>query len=731
MPKLSIFERQNKNQSQTGKMVEYIGGMLAGSKYSNPGMVKSLLSLESLDDGARDEVYRSSSDLEKGLENIRLELGLEDLISDYQLAAGTYAGMYATNPRALYTSPRKALAQSELSPINIAVEDAFDERPSAYSMEAYDERNNELAQNFSIVYNIHASQQDEFGETWYPTIVIPPDHVGYNVTISLLTVFDGFKRGITGALTDYQKKNVLRAFADPTILKNDMTKIVPVYRAQAADNFVDQNLIAAYDTVRDGETIHTAPLAIGKSIDLLSISQTDAMLANAASDQTDSIDTALEIGRVFVKFTSGQNTDIVVFPIKTLPGAVYQKYPSGNYRRMIVAFETSSLTITKDTKTFGTTDLTTMTAIAQQNLFLTFKMDLNGQVNIEKGDCKLDGSIGGIFALKDANDDDVSLSAGVGATLAGIINSAEILGYDIEAYRTNANRRERGQLIDRTQTTQPYTVRLRSPITALHPVNADPSMDSTDLDNLITVTRIRTSNAAVDALFQAKEVLAAYTDIRDNTGEGPEVFGGGRYYVRPTYIPKSFDLRTIVDSLTSTSRAEDIQNALINQIRIMAYELWRRSEYKAAMEALNGGVNGMPKIIIGTDTVLSQFLMITGDNRTVGPRFNYRVVDTLNKRMTGKIFISFGVFDDNRNAQPNMLNWGNMLWSPELTLVMPISRDNQVSKELTVQPRFLHINNLPILGYMEVTGLEEVNAKIAIDINGSVNGNLTLTSPAP
>ena len=55
-----------------------------------------------------------------------------------------------------------------------------------------------------------------------------------------------------------------------------------------------------------------------------------------------------------------------------------------------------------------------------------------------------------------------------------------------------------------------------------------------------------------------------------------------------------------------------------------------------------------------------------------------------------------------------------MAWKPELTLVMPISRNGQISKELTVSPSFLHIVNLPILGVIEVSGIEDSLSRVPV-----------------
>ena len=134
-----------------------------------------------------------------------------------------------------------------------------------------------------------------------------------------------------------------------------------------------------------------------------------------------------------------------------------------------------------------------------------------------------------------------------------------IVGYDLLAYRTNMNRRQRGQLIDVTKYTQLYNVPLRSPITTIHPINTDGQTDASDVQALITATRIRTSNEAVTALLNASDVLREYVDSRDMVGVGPDVLGVGRFFVRPTYYQETLDMNALVDSIKSHERAADIQ----------------------------------------------------------------------------------------------------------------------------------------------------------------------------
>jgi len=246
------------------------------------------------------------------------------------------------------------------------------------------------------------------------------------------------------------------------------------------------------------------------------------------------------------------------------------------------------------------------------------------------------------------------------------------------------------------------------------PAHVDGQIDASDIQALITTTRIRIANEAVTMILKANDLLAAYVSVRDNADESPDVLGVGRYYVRPAYYARPFDATTMVDSIKSHERAADIQAALVNEIRDIVYLLYRDSEYKAAADALYGGTGPIPTAVIATDPYTARYLMVTGDLRTLGGEFDVKVVSTLDYRMRGKIIITFGIFDSERNASINPLNNGNLLWAPELVLTANIGRAGQFSRETLVQPRYRFIQNLPVMGYLTVTNIPNVLGKLPL-----------------
>lgn len=709
---LKAFQKKgggNVAPTQLGKMVQLLQGSVNASQLVTPQVARSALSMESMSDDARHSLVSVGNDLSGALESIANELGLKGS-TQAQFEAAAVAGVLAGDFRGFIAHKQEfPLVSTEGVGVvqSVGLSDALGQR--SFALEAYDERENRNAVIYSIAYNYQSARQDEFGETFFPTLTLTPDNVGFGITVNLMMVYDGVERKITGSFEDFKKKNIIRAVADPSVLKKEQTRIIPVHRAQSADKFAAG--IPVTNKNLEGEVIPTAPLAFGKKVDLLGLSQTDTLLASGMMDMTDSIDPAVTLESLYV--VVGANK--MKFTVANLPLANFTYATQNNYRVENLAFQTTSVLINKDTKNIDGTALSgDLADIVANNLAVRLEISVSGTINIETGETNVFGNSVSVYSVQGADGTFVDLGDASVAAIVDAFTPSKMVGYSLQAYRTNMNRRQRGQLIDVTKFTQLYNVPLRSPITTIHPINTDGQTDASDVQALITATRIRTSNEAVSALLQASQILSEYVDARDYVGVGPDVLGVGRFFVKPVYMKEEVDFLVDIDSTKSHERAADLQAVLVNKIRDMAYRMYRDSEYKAAADALAGGVAPVPTVIIGTDPVLARYLNVTGDLRTLGSEFDVRIVSTLDYRMSGKIVVAFGTFDENRNVAPNPLNFGNMVWAPELVLTANISRGGTISKETVVQPRFVFVTHTPVLGMLEVKNLPEILSRIGV-----------------
>lgn len=711
---MTVFAKKKGSQalkSTLSNMIDQLQVQVGNSQMVTSAVAKSALSMESLGDNDFHSLTSCANQLETTLESIVSDLGIASLATRAQQDAAVAAGILGGDWKG-FISRKLDLNQVSTETMGVVqstVSDGLTER--SFALEAYDERESRNATIYSIAYNYQAARQDEFGESFFPTISLSPDQVGFGITVNLMQVYDGIERKVSGVFEDFKKKNIIRAVADPTVLKKDATKVTPVYRTASAAMFAP-GFPGSAITI-EGESIVTAPLAFNKKIDLLGISQTDALLTTGIMDMTDTLDPTINLQNVYAVF----GDDTLKFPTLNLPYSNFTYSTQNNYRLQTLTFTTDSIGINKDTKNVDGSALVDLAAVVTGDLYVRLEVVISGTTNIETGETQVFANHVSVKSITNVNGDQMDLTAGPSATIVAAVAAGSLVGFDLQAYRTNVNRRQRGQLIDVTKYTQLYNVPLRSPITTLHPASVDGQNDSSDVQALVTATRIRTSNEAVTTLLSAAQTLSQYVDSRDLTGMGPDVLGVGRYFVRAAWQYEALDMVASIDSLRSQDRPKDIQAVLVNKLRDMAYRLYRDSEYQAAANAFAGGIAPVPEVIIGADPVIARYINVEGDLRTLGGEFNVRVVSTLDVRMKGKIVMAFGVMDESRNTQPNPLNFGNLIWAPELVLTANLSRGNTYSRETVVQPRFSFIVNVPVMGMIEVSNLEDTLNKVPLNMH--------------
>lgn len=613
------------------------------------------------------------------------------------------------------------------SNLGYRIEKGMGSRDGQWAFEAYDERGNRDVVAFNVAYQLGASTQGKFGETLYPTIVMDPTRDAYEVVAELMMVFDGAQHNINGSITNFLKHNLIRAIVNPNILKKNQTRATPVYRAENADSFVSSSVLVGGGglvprlTVNNGEgDFQTASLKTGKNVNFIGLAQTSAIVATGGLDNTDSLDPYVVLDYVDLKFVNGADTSVVRIKTKYFPFANFIAGPQDNYRRQNLNLTTTSVVLSKNTVDVWGAAPAALADLINEEYLIRLELNVTGHVNIETGAGIVNGVITSISSFQDSNGVELAQGGAPQNALAAVLAAGTVIGFGHESFLTNQNRRRQGQKTDMTRLTQQYRVPLRAPITAQHPAHVDGAIDASDIQQLIQTVRIQVANEAVTSLFEYNDFLKGYMDIRDSVDLGPDILGLGRLYVRATHYEDTINMLQVVDSLASRNRMEDIRAAMLNIIRDYAYKMYIEGEYGPASELLNGGIVKMPTVVIATNPYFAQFLMSTGDSRTLGPEFEYTVVSTFDQRMKDSLFITFCDMGDQRNTIPLPLSFGNMLWASELALTANISRGNTYSRETMVQPRYLFVNHLPMLTHLTITNLPQVLRKVTVNTKEQV-----------
>ena len=719
--------RSDANQTPLDNFVAAMEAAVATTGFAGrkSSLTDIVLSMESQSEDKVNDLSVALEDLASRLESTALttrflpkdvETGAI-VATEAQREAAVLGGMLAGNPRKFLGTdvvgnmPKSGVVNGVNTTVvgmeSVMMSGYMSERISA-ALEAYDETENRNAVVYSVAYNLQASRQNDFGEAFFPTITVAPDNVGFIVSTRLLQLVDGdMRRDISGSIDQYKERNVIRAQIDPTILEINLTECVPVYRTETQANFVPTTDVGTRTVKVGREDVTTAALAVGKRFSLLGISSNQALISNGLQDISDSLEPAVSLTTLYVKVTVGADSDVIAFDVRGNREVNFVNPSQGWGRQMNLAFNTNSLVVNKAKTKVDSSALVALAPIVTGDYIVNLSAYVTGQVDLEEATMEVNANRLSVHSVRDQNGVLLATTAGPGKTIADLFATAEIIGYDQKSYRTNSNRRQRGDVTRTRYYNQQYAVPLLGPISAIHPVTSDGSTDTSDLANLITLTQIRASNNAVKVLLETADMLRQNTDDRLNGEMNGDLFGVGRHMVSPTYIGETVDMLAVTDSLTSADRARDGQAALINKLRSMVYELYVSSGFKPAADAYFGGSAPVPTVIIGADQKLARYLQVDGELRTIGPDFQVKIVSTVHQDMVGKIVVAFGYFEGTE-GQVCPLHLGNMLWKPELPVVLNMPRNGGYSKELTVQPSFLHIVNCPVLGMLTVTNYDEV-----------------------
>ena len=717
----------NINNTQAGATLQGLKTEIAagGSAYMDAAVVGNALGMEGYSE--REHVAAATTSIKSAINTLKQtyqDLGIEGF-DETNFEAGAIAMMAHANPVeyhrvAMEGRAKEASGITTIDPILGGPAGWMDYQPEmTVSQEAFDEKELRNHLPFSVAWNVQASRQDEFSEAFYPTSVFTPDQVGLDLSARRILVFDEIKRSMSGAVSNFDKKNLLDAYRDYKILENESTTLVPYANPDDsnAEYFVDETLVGTTTTVIERVNVPTRPLKFGAKLDLLGISQHPSLVSSGVMDQTDNIDARIQLVKVYVKVTdkAAAKSDVVCFNVERHGRTLFLKTVEGDFQAMGIQYRTTSLVLEGTTKNNAGVEALALATLKASNyrLYLTTKVD--GDINVELGSTDIYCSGVSVDEVYDANGQKVAIGAGAGKALVDNL-AFEPLGYVLSARRTNSNRRTRGKMLDNNVQTERHTIQTGSPMSISMPVTEQE--EAAALEALVNATRIRNSNMAVTAMLNYADALKnlAHTDARGSRDLAIE--GIGRWMVQPFYEEAEIDLEKDVNILTSTDRTADVMSALCDKIRDIAYRMVRDSGYLPALQVMSAGADVKPFLQIGTDVILPQYLMTRGDLRTFGIGMEHDVKATQDVRMNDTIML---VLKRDGQTGPDPLSYGLHAWIPELASVVNVNRNGATVKELMVQPRNRHIHCLPIMAKLKVKNLAKVlGQKAALDVTNTV-----------
>lgn len=579
------------------------------------------------------------------------------------------------------------------------------------SLENYNEKSSRDFRVVTAAYNLSSSRQDAFAEAVYRTTLINAQEGGAVQILPYVALMKDVYHKTTGAKWDTKEINVVDAYRDPSVLDQESTKLIPAVVAGNVANFVAAADVAVQSKQDErGNSFNTAPLKMGSKFDLIGISNHNQLVAGGVLDLSDTIDPSGAMSGLYIKAAGNgvEGAKVLKFKTDKLPTATFVPKLVGDTRLVAVSFETEKLKVTGATRAVGGATLEAITELDAAKWTLTLGIKVDGTISTSRGQTQF---ISGPVIVEGITDEDgnaIDITAGAGAALVTKLGALTAIGYDLDARFTNSNKRKRGQLV------QTRAVQFRYPIWAHSPVTLPLSvMDEQGPGEVVraltVVTDIRNSANAITSMLNYVAQLKEVAGDESAVSQFGDIEGALSIMMRATYRYKKLDLLAgSLDTIRSGDRWVDITSAILNTIKGVLFPAYRDSNIESVFQVVSGNVDERPKFLICTDREIANYLMEIGDNRTLGAYLKYDVVATNNKAFDGKIII---IPTRENPSENDVLSWGQFYFVPTIVGDMPISRDGEVSREITAVPFNRHVNNIPFAIEIDVVGLREVMSK--------------------
>ena len=597
-----------------------------------------------------------------------------------------------------------------------------------WSNEVFDDRNLQNYVKTSVGFHILAARQTPAAEAAYPTYALPPDSNGFEIEVERPLVFNQIWHDVKGNTVDFNRhrKLLLNAYQDHTILQNTATLVKPYWVEGDAENnanYVDNSVVPAtpYDASKPEENFKTSWFRPGARFSMIGVAQNPELAKLGQANTTDTLDHRVMLDKVMLAVKTSDGTSYIPFDTKHLAYSGFNPAFEGQNRKLVLTFSTEDLTLHTGVKDHeGKTPAALATLNTQYaNYRVLIALDVNGKINLESSENHIgvaSGEVREVIKVTGTGVDAIiePAEANVAAAIKALFQSIELFGYKLESFLTNFNRAIHGPLVTQERYKDAHVVPLGAPITAQLPVVdvANPTVDVTTPANTLM---IRNSNNAISQLFSFEKILEqAQLALNGRNAAVPQIRAIGRWLLRRSwYDKKDFVLTQEINSLQTADRNQNISAGICNMLRIMINTGYYHTNFQAAMDVLGVSAGQKPKVVLICNPIVANYIWERGDSRTLGDGWSFDIVPDGDNRFINRdqdgnpVYPIYAFFKIEGVDGPHPLNFGNMIYKPDLTTQLPITRDNRTTIEFTTQPWTLHVNHCPVLFRLDVAGLPE------------------------
>ncbi len=663
---------------------------------------KVMIGTESADESVQAAVVQTQNSV---VDNIRATLGAENASGKAvelplsQRMAIEYALTIGHNPKAALDA-RESLKNPIGAENAIRVMDTTPEGPALLGSEGFDATDNRETLYFTIAGAFYKSVQTPWAEAAFPTLTIEPTVNGIIIDKVYSSLYTNITRGTSGVpqLNDYKTPITKNANSGELFAANH-NKVVPLVRVDTNDDkFLDTN--SAKPVVLKGVKYTTDAIKSDIEIDLLALSQTDESLAHGEYDVYESLSGNVRVSKLYYDIGG----KVYTFDSKSISSSIFLLNGGTHSKEMSLNLDSESFTLHAGmTATDGTA---IALGLAGTDNKCKLAINVSGRINTQTAKLKIFGNSVVVVSLTDANND--SLPTADVTAMETALADMKLVGYDIEAYRTNSTLRELGDLITTDKVGYHYGARHSSPVSVVLPKNATGTDgdENRSLEEQLASSSLRTLQHAIDTVQEHAETL------NSNTHGGTisvQMEGLTSHEMNTFYANEAIDLSTTDTLLRREVEADDdLRSFVAKKLRQYANRMLIESNYKIAFDMNINKKGQKPNIVLLMDDTTLDYITGADGKIDLGRKFGKvtAVGTSLSKKLAGKVYMIFQSDSVSKTSKPDGFGYGFRLYSPEIVTELNRVTTGGAVRVITETPRERHVPIMDIMTEIDITGLD-------------------------
>lgn len=556
---------------------------------------------------------------------------------------------------------------------------------------------------YSAAYNIAASKQSEFADIFFKPIMQDPLSASFDLEVNVISTFDNVVAPLGAKPYSKNIKSLIKQISDGTSLVKEDLRLYPIARTE---NAAQLNFDLKRDvTVAGGVVEEAAPIKAGIKIGLLSACVTTALAATGTQDSSDSLSRDIEVEKIYISVTNGTDAEYIGLPLNVNNSNKFVRQAVGEELDMGINTEFEFARSIKDLKTLVATLVpTNILATLNDNYTIVFNTRLSGLINIGTGN----GYLSPVVELARIYDNlgaDVTSAVITAVTdIKAIFGAITVDSYDLKCFRLDDNLRQKGMRVTRTSYYVSYPIGYNQPIQIDSPAIEYPGRaGDSGLIEAVNISGIQMDQTAIRSLLDFADMLSSVvnTSVVLPDEQLYKILGPAAWYVRPSMKTKDVAVKEVTSNVSSKDFVEDVSSSICSEIRQMIVDLVAESKINDALKIQLG--NDTVGVSIGIPTRLSAFV----DRELIKlpeSKYDIKIAAVDNDMMDDTIIIGISKKNDGGD-KPSVLDRGFMVYYPDVAGKASIYENGATKNIFICRPGFQHINNMPILGKIVITGL--------------------------